>query len=146
MDNDQILINICEMVYQRSAINKASVPASTVKKDTPKLKKPRAKTFKQHFKEEVEGDAPDAYNKSYPFAIWTTNEDGDQFIFTQVRPHWKFYVQMYRKYHINPWRKNPSPNDSQWVAYGMIHTNPKIKCKDIPTQQDFENEFTLENI
>ena len=51
MDNDKILIDICEAVYQRSAINKANVAPSAIKKDTPKLKKPRRMSFKQHFQE-----------------------------------------------------------------------------------------------
>lgn len=53
MDNDQILIDICEMVYQRSILNKANVAPSAVKKDTPKLKKPRKPSFKQHFQESM---------------------------------------------------------------------------------------------
>ena len=55
MDNDKILIDICEMVYQRSATNKANVAPSAVKKDTPKLKKPRRMSFKQHFQETTSG-------------------------------------------------------------------------------------------
>lgn len=58
MDNDKILIDICEMVYQRSSLNKAAVPASTIKKDIPKIKKPRKMSFKQHFANTTNKKAP----------------------------------------------------------------------------------------
>ena len=87
MDDTKILIDICEAVFQRSLQNKASVPASTVKKDTPKLKKPRRFTpYAKHFKEAMSNkDFVDLLGDDKKNLIWKLARDSAYFIKNKIQ-------------------------------------------------------------
>ena len=95
-------------------------------------------------------------SKKYPYAIWCTDFDGDQFIFVQEEPirlNIGYYIVRHAKYHTNPWRTYDGNNSLAHtmsggsLSYGKIHSNPMYKTiKDIPTETKFEEEWMLENI